>query len=153
MSKILVIGACGQLGTELTQSLMSLHGKNNVIPSDINDRNEFFKDDNFQNLDVLDKENLLKVVQNCGISQIYHLAAILSAKGEDNPLFAWKLNMDGLLNVLEVARTEKLEKVYWPSSIAVFGPSTQKEMTPQDTISDPNTVYGISKLAGERWCQ
>lgn len=153
MSKILVIGACGQLGTELTQSLMNRYGRDKVIPSDINDRKGFYTNDNFEVLDVLDKAALLKITQNQGISQIYHLAAVLSAKGGDDPLFAWKLNMEGLLNVLEVARTEKLEKIYWPSSIAVFGPSSQKEMTPQETIADPNTVYGISKLAGERWCQ
>ncbi len=153
MNKILVIGACGQLGTELTQSLMNRYGHDNVIPSDINDRKGFYKNNNFEALDVLDKTTLLRITKNQGISQIYHLAAVLSAKGEDDPLFAWKLNMEGLLNVLEVARTEKLEKIYWPSSIAVFGPGTQKEMTPQETIADPDTVYGISKLAGERWCQ
>ncbi len=153
MSKILVIGACGQLGTELTQSLMNRYGHDNVIPSDISDKKEFYKNNNFETLNVLDKEALLNATKNHGISQIYLLAAVLSAKGESDPMFAWKLNMEGLLNVLEVARTENLEKIYWPSSIAVFGPSTQKEMTPQETIADPNTVYGISKLAGERWCQ
>ncbi len=132
---------------------MSRYGSENVIPSDIDDRKRVYKNENFESLNVLDKENLLGIIKDHAISQVYHLAAILSAKGEDNPLFAWKLNMNGLLNVLEVARAERLNKIYWPSSIAVFGPGTPKEMTHQDTIADPNTVYGISKLAGERWCQ
>ena len=153
MSKILVIGACGQLGSELTQSLMTRYGSDNVIPSDIHDKRGLYESQNFQSLDVMDNEALLRIIRESKISQIYHLAAILSAKGESDPLMAWRLNMDGLLNILEAARHEKLEKVYWPSSIAVFGPGTPKVMTPQDTIADPNTVYGISKLAGERWCE
>jgi len=153
MTKILVIGACGQLGSELTVQLKKNYGEDNVIPSDLKDRNGLFTDSNFEQLDVLDNARLIDLTRKHKVTQVYHLAAILSAKGENNPLFAWKLNMDGLLNVLELARKECLEKVYWPSSIAVFGPGTPKDMTHQDTIADPNTVYGISKLAGERWCQ
>ncbi|MEQ9422945.1 MAG: NAD-dependent epimerase/dehydratase family protein [Cyclobacteriaceae bacterium] len=153
MTKILIIGACGQLGTELTQFLKDRYGEKNVIPSDISDKRAIYEGSMFESLDVLDKDRLHQIIANHKITQIYLLAAILSAKGESDPQFAWRLNMDGLLNVLELARTEKLDKVYWPSSIAVFGPTTPKDMTPQDTIMDPNTVYGISKLAGERWCQ
>ena len=153
MSRILVIGACGQLGTELTQRLMKRYGKDNVIPSDIKDALGIYKDHTFETIDVLDKARLLQIIKDHKVNQVYNLAAILSAKGENDPLFAWDLNMNGLLNVLEIARTEKLDRIYWPSSIAVFGPGTPKQMTPQDTITDPNTVYGISKLAGERWCQ
>ena len=153
MSKILVIGAGGQLGTELCQRLMNKYGEENIIPTDIHDQRGTYKDHQFEKLNVLDKERLLQLVKKHRITQIYNLAAILSAKGENDPLFAWELNMSGLLNVLELARSEGLDRIYWPSSIAVFGPTTPKEMTPQDTITDPNTVYGISKLAGERWCQ
>ncbi|MDA0194940.1 MAG: NAD-dependent epimerase/dehydratase family protein [Bacteroidetes bacterium] len=153
MTKILIIGACGQLGIELTHNLKARYGDDAVIPSDIADKRNVYVDSVFEILDVLDNSNLKRILNYHQISQIYHLAAVLSARGENDPLFAWKLNMDGLLNVLEEARAEKIKRVYWPSSIAVFGPSTPKKMTPQETIANPNTVYGISKLAGERWCQ
>lgn len=152
MNKILIIGACGQLGTELTLKLRALKGKENVIASDLRDPVDLIADGPYEKLDILDKDAFHQILDRHNISEVYHLAAVLSAKGEQDPQFAWKLNMDSLLTVLEAGK-DKLKKIYWPSSIAVFGPSTPKINTPQDTIMDPNTVYGISKLAGERWCQ
>lgn len=152
MEKILVIGAGGQLGTELTTALGDLYGNENVIASDISKQNPALADFPFHQLDVMDAKALAAVVSENQVTQIYHLAAILSAKGESNPQMAWDLNMKSLLNVLELARVKQLKKVYWPSSIAVFGPSTPPDNTPQDTIMNPNTIYGISKQAGERWC-
>ena len=151
MEKILVIGACGQLGTELTLKLRDLFGTEQVIASDLREAVDLIKDGPFESLDVMNKEALDQLIEKHQITQIYHLAAILSAKGEQNPKFAWDLNMTSLLNVLEAGRNG-VSKIYWPSSIAVFGPSTPKTRTPQNTVMDPNTVYGISKLAGERWC-
>ncbi|MTI30211.1 NAD-dependent epimerase/dehydratase family protein [Xanthovirga aplysinae] len=153
MDKILVIGACGQLGSELTLELRKIYGEANVIASDINLPKNELADGVFETLDVMDARRLGEVVDHHNITQIYHLAAILSAVGEKKPDFAWRLNMEGLMNVLQLAKEKKLHKVYWPSSIAVFGPGTPKQLTPQDCVMDPNTVYGISKLAGERWCQ
>ncbi len=153
MSRVLVIGAAGQLGSELTLALREIHGKENVIASDLRHPGGELCDGPCLTLNALDKEGLYQIADEYEIDQVYHLAAILSAKGEDDPQFAWKLNMDSLLNVLELAKDKELEKVYWPSSIAVFGPSTPTEMTPQHTVMEPNTVYGISKLAGERWCE
>ncbi len=150
--KILIIGASGQLGSELTQGLWDLHGMENVIATDIKDPEGVLAKGNFQILDVLKQKSLFELIQKNNITQIYHLAALLSATGEKNPKFAWQLNMDGLINVLDAAVEFKLEKVYWPSSIAVFGPNTPMDMTPQDTTMDPTTIYGISKQAGERWC-
>ncbi len=153
MDKILIIGACGQLGTELTLRLRSLKGEENVIAADLSARPvELIAEGPYEQLDVLDKTRFNDVVSQYGITQVYHLAAILSAKGEKDPKFAWHLNMESLLTVLEAGK-DQLEKIYWPSSIAVFGPGTPKNNTPQNTIMDPNTVYGISKLAGERWCE
>lgn len=153
MERILVIGACGQLGSELTNELGKLHGNDNVIASDISKPNTAIESFQFERLDVMDKEAIDRIIDKYQITQIYHLAAILSAKGEENPQWAWNLNMTGLLNILEAAKEHNLNKIYWPSSIAVFGPSTPRTNTPQDTVMDPNTVYGISKLAGERWCE
>lgn len=150
--KILVIGAGGQLGSELTQALWHLHGKENVIATDIKDPQGVLTQGNFEILDVLKQKTLFDFIQKNNVTQIYHLAAVLSATGEKNPKFTWHLNMDGLIHVLDAAVEFKVEKVYWPSSIAVFGPGTPKHNTPQDTIMDPSTIYGISKLAGERWC-
>lgn len=147
-----MIGAGGQLGTELTSALGELFSNENVIASDISKQNPALADFSFQQLDVMDAKALAEVVESNQITQIYHLAAILSAKGEANPQQAWHLNMTSLLNVLELARVKQLRKVYWPSSIAVFGPSTPADNTLQDTVMDPNTIYGISKQAGERWC-
>lgn len=149
---ILVIGAGGQLGSELTQGLWRLHGKENVIATDIKNPQGILSEGNFEILDVLKEKVLFDFIQRNKVTQIYHLAAVLSATGEKNPKFAWHLNMDGLIQVLDAAVALKVEKVYWPSSIAVFGPNTPKQHTPQDTIMDPSTIYGISKLAGERWC-
>lgn len=153
MSKILVIGACGQLGSELTLALREIHGNDNVIASDLRDPSGDLGNGPFEILNVLDKAGLESIIDRYAVTQIYHLAAILSAKGEKDPKFAWDLNMNSLLNVLELARDKKLDKIYWPSSIAVFGPNTPSQNTPQHTVMDPNTVYGISKLAGERWCE
>ncbi|HET8858866.1 NAD-dependent epimerase/dehydratase family protein [Marivirga sp.] len=150
---ILVIGANGQLGTELTAELRAIYGSTNVIASDIQPpKKQALPNEPFEQLDVMNAEKLTKIVDQYKVTEIYMLAAILSAKGEQNPIFAWDLNMQSLLNVLEVARVKKLSKVYWPSSIAVFGPNSPVDNTPQNCVMDPNTVYGISKLAGERWC-
>jgi nucleoside-diphosphate-sugar epimerase len=152
MNKILVIGANGQLGTELVIALQEKFGNTNIITSDIT--HPAYRGDNtiFEVLDVKNKPHLMEIVKQYEINHIYHLAAILSGKAEKRPDLAWELNMQGLLNVLDIARENKSIQIYWPSSIGVFGPSTPKENTPQSTIMDPNTVYGISKLAGERWC-
>lgn len=151
--KILVIGAGGQLGSELTQGLWKYHGKENVIATDIKQPQGILAQGNFEILDVLKPEGFVAFLQKNKFTQVYHLAAVLSATGEKNPKAAWKLNMDSLIHVLDAAVTLKIEKVYWPSSIAVFGPTTPKIMTPQHTIMDPITIYGISKQAGERWCE
>jgi len=152
MRKVLIIGACGQLGSELTLSLRERIGNENVIASDLSGPISVIKDGPFEILDALKKEDLEQAIERHAITEIYHLAAILSAKGEQNPKFAWDVNMNSLLNVLELAKDHTC-KVYWPSSIAVFGPDTPKVDTPQKTIMNPSTVYGISKLAGERWCE
>jgi len=154
MGKILVIGAGGQLGTELTKALADKYGKDRVLATDFqSSASSKFDYCSFQTLNVMDKDILASIVTKEGVTEIYHLAAVLSALGEKNPVQAWDLNMGGLLNVLEVARAHKIEKVFWPSSIAVFGPNSDKDQTPQQAFKDPNTVYGISKLAGEHWCE
>ncbi len=151
--KILVIGASGQIGVELTLALRKIYGNNNVIASDLREENALLKGTGpYVSLDVMNKEMLHVQVIRQNITQVYLLAAILSATGEKNPGLAWHLNMQGLLNVLDIAREEKLKKVYWPSSIAVFGPTSPKQNCPQKTIIEPTTVYGISKYAGEFWC-
>jgi nucleoside-diphosphate-sugar epimerase len=151
--KILVIGACGQIGVELTLALRKQYGNSNVIASDLREENPLLKGTGpYVSMDVMNKEMLHVQVIRQNITQIYLLAAILSATGEKNPNLAWHLNMQGLLNVLDIAREEKLHKIYWPSSIAVFGPTSPKQLCPQQTIIEPTTVYGISKYAGEFWC-
>ncbi len=150
--KILVIGAGGQLGSELTQGLWNVHGKENVTATDIKDPQGILATGNFAILDVLKHDHFIDFIQKNKFTQIYHLAAVLSATGEKNPKLAWQLNMDGLISVLDAAVDNKISKVYWPSSIAAFGPTTPKIKTPQDTVMDPTTIYGISKQAGERWC-
>ncbi|TMI96259.1 MAG: NAD-dependent epimerase/dehydratase family protein [Bacteroidetes bacterium] len=151
--KLLVIGASGQIGVELTLALRKIYGNGNVIASDLREQNPLLEGTGpYVSLDVMNKEMLHVQVIRQGITQVYHLAAILSATGEKNPSLAWHLNMQGLLNVLDIAREEKMHKVYWPSSIAVFGPTSPKKNCPQQTIIEPTTVYGISKYAGEFWC-
>ncbi|MBL3655035.1 NAD-dependent epimerase/dehydratase family protein [Fulvivirga sediminis] len=153
MDKILVTGACGQLGSELTLALRELYGNDNVIASDVRPADGDLLSGPCIILNAMHKSDIENAIDEHQITQIYHLAAILSAKGENDPKFAWDLNMTSLLNILELARDKKLDKIYWPSSIAVFGPDTPKDDTPQNTIMSPTTVYGISKLAGERWCE
>ncbi len=152
---VLVIGACGQLGSELTLELRNMYGGSNVVAADIAPPQQADLRDSgpFEKIDVLNKQAMSELASKYKFKQIYHLAAVLSATGEKNPKFAWQLNMDGLFNVLDLALEQKVERVYWPSSIAVFGPGTPRQNTPQHTIMDPNTVYGISKQAGERWCE
>ncbi|WP_184545621.1 NAD-dependent epimerase/dehydratase family protein [Mucilaginibacter sp. FT3.2] len=149
---ILVTGACGQIGTELVKALRDKHGNQNVIATDIRDVTDT-SDGPYFRLDVLDRGELQKLVSELNITHIYHLAAVLSANGEKNPIGAWDLNMQSLLNVLEVARIENLQQVFWPSSIAVFGPESPKELCGQYALTEPTTVYGISKAAGEHWCR
>ena len=151
---ILVIGACGQVGTELVLELRKKHGNDRVIATDIREsKNEELNNSGpFFILDVLDKKQLLALVNKHNVGTVYNMAALLSATAEQNPEFGWKLNMEGLFNVLDLAKEKHIEKTFWPSSIAVFGPTTPKSNTPQDCVMDPTTVYGISKLAGERWC-
>jgi nucleoside-diphosphate-sugar epimerase len=151
--KILVIGASGQIGVELTLALRKIYGNANVVASDLREENDLLKGTGpYVSLDIMNKEMLHVQVIRQNITQIYLLAAILSATGEKNPNLAWNLNMQGLLNVLDIAKEEQIHKVYWPSSIAVFGPTSPKINCPQQTIIEPITVYGISKYAGEFWC-
>lgn len=148
---ILISGACGQIGSELT---LALREKGyNVIASDLKEpTDELRNSGTFERLDILSKTGLVEVIQKYKVTQIYHLAALLSATGEQNPELAWRVNMKSLRNVLDCAVEYKLNKVFFPSSIAVFGPTTPRENTPQHTVMEPNTIYGISKQAGERWC-
>lgn len=149
--RYLVIGSQGQIGQELVQSLIQKHGPGQVIASDIREPQSPLACP-FTLLDVGDKERLYEVIDTQEVDVVFNLAAILSAKGEKDPLWAWDINMKALLNTLEALRETRLQRLFWPSSIAVFGPSSPKVETPQSTVMDPNTVYGISKLAGERWC-
>jgi nucleoside-diphosphate-sugar epimerase len=150
--KILVIGSSGQIGTELVQNLRAIYGIDNVVASDLK-VTEQAKEGPFEVIDVMNAQNLLEIVKRHNINQVYLLAALLSATAEKMPKFGWDLNMQGLFNVLDLAKEKIIQKIYWPSSIAVFGPNTPKENTPQFTIMEPSTVYGISKQAGERWCE
>lgn len=152
MAKILLTGACGQLGSELTVKLRSIYGKDEVIASDIREPEGKVSEGPFELIDVMEKEKLAEVIDTHEIEEVYHLAALLSAKAEQNISLGWKLNVDGLLNVLELARDKALSKVFWPSSIAVFGPDAPKDKTGQNVPLNPTTVYGISKMAGEQWC-
>lgn len=150
--KVLIIGAGGQIGLELLEELNKIYGPSNVVAADIKS-SDAFKHNPFETLDVMNAEALFNVVKKHGIKQVYLLAALLSATAEKNPLFGWQLNMQGLFNVLDLAKEKHITKVYWPSSIAAFGPTTPRTHTPQFTIMEPSTVYGISKQAGERWCE
>lgn len=152
--KILIIGAGGQIGVELTLALRKVYGESNVIASDIREAHPLLKDSGpYAILNAMDANAILELVKKEGVTQIYLLAALLSATGEKDPKRAWEINMQSLLQVLDLAVQEKLTKIYWPSSIAVFGPTTPREHTPQQTIIEPRTVYGVSKYAGELWCQ
>ena len=150
MERILVVGALGQVGRELLQALNLKFGIENVISSDIRQSKDI--ENQQEILDILDKDGLANLVKREKITQVYNLAALLSATAEKNIKFAWQLSIDGLFNVLDLAKEGLIKKVFWPSSIAVFGPTTPKENTPQNTIVEPNTVYGIGKQAGEQWC-
>lgn len=151
MKKSMVIGANGQIGTDLVSGLVQRFGAENVIATDIREGNH--RDVQFESLDILDNETLEILIKKHNVGTVYLLAALLSATAEQKPMAAWKLNMDGLFNVLELAKAGTIEKIFWPSSIAVFGPTTPRDNTPQTTVMEPSTVYGISKLAGERWCE
>jgi len=151
---ILIIGACGQIGTELTLTLREKHGDDIVVASDIREGNESLMDSGpFEILDATDYDALEEVVAYYEIDEVYLMAAMLSATAEKFPMRAWNLNMNSLFNVLNLAKEKKISKIFWPSSIAVFGPNTPNENTPQNTIMEPSTVYGISKQSGERWCE
>ena len=150
---ILIIGACGQIGTELTQKLRVIYGNNNVIASDIREGNEeMMSSGPFEIIDATDKERILEVVKKYKVTQVYLMAAMLSATAEKYPQKAWDLNMTSLLGVLELAREKHIQQIYWPSSMAAFGPTSPKINTPQQTVMEPSTVYGISKISGEHWC-
>ena len=153
-TKILIIGACGQIGTELTMQLRALYGNDNVIASDIRKlNNDIVNKGIFEVINALDYNQIEHLVEQYQITDVYLMAALLSATAEKNPAFAWDLNMNSLFHVLNLAKAKKIKKVFWPSSIAVFGPTTPRENTPQYTIMEPTTVYGISKQTGERWCE
>jgi len=153
-TKILIIGACGQIGTELTQKLRGIYGVENVIASDIRKLNiDVVNSGPFEVINALDFNQIQHLVEIHEIEEVYLMAALLSATAEKNPAFAWDLNMNSLFHVLNLAKAGKIKKIFWPSSIAVFGPTTPRENTPQYTIMEPSTVYGISKQSGERWCE
>jgi nucleoside-diphosphate-sugar epimerase len=153
-TKILIIGACGQIGTELTHQLRTIYGNENVIASDIRKlNNDVVNNGIFEVLNALDFNQIEHIIEKYHIEEVYLMAALLSATAEKNPAFAWDLNMNSLFHVLNIAKAKKIKKIFWPSSIAVFGPTTPTENTPQYTIMEPTTVYGISKQAGERWCE
>lgn len=151
MSRILIIGSEGQLGSELSNFLKDKKDTNSIVLSDIKENSSSSL--KYVQLDAMNYSELEKTVKDFKISEIYHLAAILSARGEENPMLTWDLNMNSLFNVLELAKNKLVEKIFWPSSISVFGNNTPKVETDQFSIKEPTTVYGISKLAGERWCE
>ncbi len=152
--KILIIGACGQIGTELTAKLRATYGVNNVVASDIRKlNNDVVNNGIFEVINALDYNQIEHLIEQYQITDVYLMAALLSATAEKNPAFAWDLNMNSLFHVLNLAKAGKIKKIFWPSSIAVFGPTTPRQNTPQYTIMEPSTVYGISKQTGERWCE
>jgi nucleoside-diphosphate-sugar epimerase len=154
MKKILVIGAGGQIGSELVLALRKLFGIDFVIAADVKeDCPAIISDGPYVQMDILDRENVRKYIIEEAVREVYLLAALLSATAEKHPDFAWKLNMEGLFTILDLAKEGYIKKIFWPSSIAVFGITTPRENTPQYTIMEPTTVYGISKQAGERWCE
>ena len=153
-TKILIIGACGQIGTELTTKLRGVYGNDNVIASDIRKLNtDIVNNGIFEVVNALDYNQIEHLIEKYQITDVYLMAALLSATAEKNPAFAWDLNMNSLFHVLNLAKAKKIKKIFWPSSIAVFGPTTPRHNTPQYTIMEPTTVYGISKQTGERWCE
>lgn len=154
MSKIIVIGSCGQIGTELVLALRTIYGNEAVVAADLKDEcPEILANGPYLKMDILDREGVRSFIIEQKIDEVYLLAALLSATAEKNPDFAWKLNMEGLFTILDLAKEGHVKKIFWPSSIAVFGPTTPADMTPQHTVMEPSTVYGISKQAGERWCE
>lgn len=154
MAKTIIIGACGQIGTELVHELRRREGEQNVIASDVKELcPPSLSNGPYVQMDILDREQVRNYIIQHEIKVVYLLAALLSATAEKNPDFAWKLNMDGLFTILDLAKDGYVEKIFWPSSIAVFGPTTPRDYTPQTTVMEPTTVYGISKQAGERWCE
>ncbi|HSD14117.1 MAG TPA: L-threonine 3-dehydrogenase [Flavobacterium sp.] len=153
-TKILIIGACGQIGTELTAKLRATYGTDNVVASDIRKMdNDVVNNGIFEVVNALDYNQIEHLVEKYQITDVYLMAALLSATAEKNPAFAWDLNMNSLFHVLNLAKDGKIQKIFWPSSIAVFGPTTPRNNTPQYTVMEPSTVYGISKQSGERWCE
>src|SRR5690554_2236373 len=153
-TRILIIGACGQIGSELTLKLREIYGLDNVIASDIRKgEQEVFQTGPFELVDAMNFDQVAGIIDKYQIDEVYLMAALLSATAEKNPAFAWDLNMNSLFHVLNLAKEGKVKKIFWPSSIAVFGPTTPKNNTPQYTVMEPSTVYGISKQAGERWCE
>lgn len=154
MDKIIVIGASGQIGSELTMELRNQYGHNNVIANDIRNASEDVMNSGpFEMFDIMNETRLIEVIKKHGIQKVYLLAALLSGTAEKNPKLAWNLNMKSLLSVLDMAKDNLIKQIFWPSTIAVFGPTTPRKNTPQLTIMEPSTVYGISKQAGERWCE
>ena len=153
-TKILIIGACGQIGSELTAKLREIYGLDNVIASDIRKgEQKVFETGPFELVDAMNYDQVADLVEKHQVTDVYLMAALLSATAEKNPAFAWDLNMNSLFHVLNLAKAGKIKKIFWPSSIAVFGPTTPRINTPQYTVMEPSTVYGISKQAGERWCE
>jgi nucleoside-diphosphate-sugar epimerase len=151
---VLVLGAGGQIGTDLVTRLRADRGASHVIASDVKESaGELGEAGPYVKADVLDFNAIARIIDQNQVTEVYLLAALLSATSEQNPKLAWKLNMEGLFNVLDIAREKKNMRVFWPSSIAVFGPTTPRQMTPQHTVMEPSTVYGVSKQAGERWCE
>ena len=154
MKKILVIGACGQIGTELVLTLREKFGNEQVVAADVRDTcPDNLSSGPYKKMDVLDRPGVESFIKETGFDNVYLLAALLSATAEKNPDFAWRLNMEGLFTILDLAKDGFIKKIFWPSSIAVFGPTTPRDNTPQYTVMEPSTVYGISKQAGERWCE
>lgn len=154
MGNILIIGACGQIGTELTKKLREIYGREHVIASDVRKGDAaFVASGPFEVVNALDFNQVQDVIEKYKVDEVYLMAALLSATAEKNPAFAWDLNMNSLFHVLNLAKAGKIKKIFWPSSIAVFGPTTPKQNTPQYTVMEPSTVYGISKQSGERWCE
>ncbi len=154
MIKTLIIGAGGQIGTELVLELRKIKGNDTVIAADVKDYcPPLLVNGPYVKIDALDREGVRDYIISNEIKEVYLLAALLSATAEKNPDFAWKLNMEGLFTILDLAKEGHISKIFWPSSIAVFGPTTPMDNTPQHTIMEPTTVYGISKQAGERWCE